>query len=356
MCSSSPPPAPPPPDPAATAAAQAAANKETAIASQELAMIDQVTPFGNLFFEQIGETQEGTPRYQATQTLAPEQQRLLDLANEAGELYGVTALDQLTGVSGALSDPLDFSSLGAIPTADEGTRTAVSNAIMGRMNPQIDRDRERLESQLVAKGIPFNSEAYVQAMDDFDRRVTDMRLAADIQAGNEMSRDFGLDMASRDVAARELVEGRAQPLRELAAMLTGAQVETPQFVSTPAAQVAPTDVIGATYGSANLAQNNYQAGLTNQAANNAGLYGLLGTGAMAAAMAFSDVRLKRDISVVGAIRGLGVYEYRYLWDWPLRRRMGLLAHEVRRVIPRAVHRIGRFDAVDYAEVRKWLTA
>lgn len=44
---------PPPPDPAKTAAAQAAANRETAIANAQIAMVDQSTPWGRVTYRQL---------------------------------------------------------------------------------------------------------------------------------------------------------------------------------------------------------------------------------------------------------------------------------------------------------------
>lgn len=69
---------------------------------------------------------------------------------------------------------------------------------------------------------------------------------------------------------------------------------------------------------------------------------------------FSDRRLKLDIVPTGAHldNGLPIYSYRYLWDEPNVRRVGVMADEVRHVIPHAVHvdPATGFDKVDYAAI------
>ncbi|KVU10658.1 hypothetical protein WK62_05180 [Burkholderia ubonensis] len=69
--------------------------------------------------------------------------------------------------------------------------------------------------------------------------------------------------------------------------------------------------------------------------------------------AFSDRRLKTDIEPTGEHleNGLPLYRYRYLWDIPHVRRVGVMADEVRRVAPHAVWRdASGFDKVDYAAI------
>lgn len=348
MGSKSSPSPPPAPDPVATAAAQGAANREAAISQASINMVNQYTPYGSLEYSQRGKAPDGTPQYSATQTLSPEQQQLLDLTNQASRTYGETANRQLDAVSGTLAQPLDFGSLGPAPVANEETRRAVSESLLARMSPQMDRDRAALETRLANQGIGIGSEAYNAAIDEMNRSATDARLAADAAAGGEMQRLFGLESTARDRAINEMSMQRSQPLNELAAMLSGSQVQNPQFVGVPQQSVGPADIMGATYGTYNAEMNAYNQQMQNSAANRQGLYGLLGSGAQAAAFAWSDRRLKRDIRRVGRMgNGLGLYTYRYAAGGP--EQIGLMADEVRGVRPHAVITVAGFDAVDYAE-------
>lgn len=274
------------PDPVKTANAQAAANKETAIANANINQVNQVTPYGNLTYSQRGTASDGTPQYTATTTLSPAQQQLLDLSNQAGIKFGQTANNQLNSVSDKLSQPLDFSSLGPAPTANEATRQDVLNSIIARNQPQMEKDRAALETRLANQGIGYGTDAYNSAMDNYNRSVNDFRLGADTQAGNEMSRLFGLESTARNQGINEMVQQRQIPLNELAAMLTGSQVQNPNFVNTPQTQIAPTDLIGATYGSYNGQMQGYNSQVANKNAQTQGTMGLLGSLAMAGAMAF----------------------------------------------------------------------
>ena len=345
MCSPSAP--PPAPDPVATAAAQAAANKETSIASQELSMVNQDTPYGGLVYTQHGESEAGTPQYTATQTLAPSQQKMLDLTNQAGIQYGQTANNQLDAVSGKLSEPLNFSGLGPAPQANEQMRQTVRDSMMSRVQPDLDQRRTAMDTQLANQGITAGSTAYDNAYRPILNAENDAFSNADIQAGNQMSQMYGLESAARDKAINEQVMQRQIPLNELAAMLSGSQVQGPQFVNSPQQSVAPPDIMGATYGSYNADMNNYnQAGGQNNAMTG-GLFSL-GSAAMPFLLS-SDRRLKTNISRLGHMaNGLGVYAWTYIWGGP--EWVGVMADEVRKVIPGAVHRIGEYDAVDYRMV------
>jgi hypothetical protein len=280
-------PSPPPaPDPVATAKAQAAANREASIASQEMSMVNQITPYGNLSYEQTGTSAENNPQYTATQTLSPEQQNLLDTENLVKQQYGDTANTQLANVSAKLSQPVDYTSLGAAPEVNEATRTATRDSMIARLQPQMDQQRAALDTSLANQGFVVGSQGYNNAIDESNRARNDMYLAADTQAGNEMARMYGLEAAQRNSDINEIMQQRNQPLNELSAMMSGAQIQGPQFVNTPGAQVAPADIMGATYGSANIANQNRQAGMQNKTAQQQGLYSLLGTTAMAGAMVF----------------------------------------------------------------------
>jgi len=288
-------PSPPPaPDPKATASAQGAANVDTAIAQQFMNMIGQNGPQGTVTYTPTGnKTTVGSgadartiDQYTQNVTLSPEQQRLYDLTNQASQKYGETANTQLDAVRGKLAQPLDFASLGAAPTADETTRQNVTNSILQRMNPQFERDRAALETRLANQGIGIGSKAYNDAIDELNRQKTDARLAADTSALGQMSQEYGLASNARNQSINEMVQQRQIPLNELAAMLSGSQVQSPQFLQAPQTALQAPDIMGATYGSYNGQMQGYGAQMANKSANTQGLYGLLGAGAMAGAYAF----------------------------------------------------------------------
>lgn len=342
--------APTPPDPVATAQAQGAANKEAAIAQQELNMVDQETPYGGVYYQPLGNSSAGTPRYKAVQVLAPEQKRILDLNNQASIQYGETANNQLGAVQGLLSKPLDFSTLGETPTLNEETRQNVARSITQRNQPNFDRRYEQLQTRLSNQGFTDpQSEGYREATDEYYRGLNDFDLAADTAALSQASQLYGIESNQRDRAINEMVQERSVPLNELAAMLSGSQVQNPSFVGAPQSNIAPAPIADATYSSYQGQLNNYNQQSAANAARTQGLYSLLGAGAQAGALAFSDRRLKRDITGIGKLpSGLGLYEWQYVWGGPLQ--IGVMSDEVRALMPHAVKRIGGYDAVNYAEI------
>lgn len=336
-------PAPAPPDPVATAQAQAAANKEAVRESAIVNQVNQVTPFGNMTWS--GDI--GSPNRTVTQTLAPDQQAQLDLTNQAGIKYGQTANTQLDAVRGKLSQPVDFSALGTAPTVNDEYRSDVENALFSRINPQLDRDRDALITRLANQGITdTGSQAYMSAIDELNRKENDLRLGITATGGQEAARQYGLEAAGRDRAINELMQERQVPLNELAAMLTGTQVQNPNFVNPQQYNVAPADVMGATYANYQGQQNQYAADQQRAAANRQGLYSLLGSGATAAALMWSDRRLKSDIVYLADLpNGLPLYRYSYAWGGD---HVGVMADDVREKFPDAVRDVGGFDMIDYS--------
>lgn len=342
--------APAAPDPNAVAQAQGAANREAAIASQELNMVSQFTPYGKVQYGQTGTSGNGNPLYGAFTELSPNQQAILDRDEAAQIKFGDIANNQLEAVGEKLSTPLDFSeSLGTLPVANEQTRLATRDAIEQRNSPYQQRDRSALETRLANQGIGIGSEAYNDELERYQRGVNDFRLAADAQAGNEMSRVYGLESNSYDRQANQLLQERQIPLNETLALSSNTQVQNPNFVPTPQTNVGAAPIADATYSSYQGNLNNYNQKVAQQNAQTQGLYSLLGSAGQAGAMAFSDRRLKRDITGIGKLpSGLGLYEWQYVWGGP--RQIGVMADEVRVLMPHAVKRIGGFDAVNYAEI------
>ena len=62
----------------------------------------------------------------------------------------------------------------------------------------------------------------------------------------------------------------------------------------------------------------------------------------------SDVRLKENIRSVGNHRGLGVYQYNYIWS-PVQH-IGVMAQEVEKIMPEAVFEIGGYKGVNYGKI------
>lgn len=83
---------------------------------------------------------------------------------------------------------------------------------------------------------------------------------------------------------------------------------------------------------------------------NPGAMGILGLGLQAAPLLFSDRRLKRDIEPLGKRGAHQWYRFRYVWDEPGTVHEGVMAQEVERVAPHAVHEVAGYKVVDYAAI------
>lgn len=82
------------------------------------------------------------------------------------------------------------------------------------------------------------------------------------------------------------------------------------------------------------------------------LSGLKGLGGMAGlgALFGSDRRIKEDITRIGTTdNGLPLYTFRYIGDPEKRLNVGVMAQDVEKVRPEAVHEIGGIKLVDYAK-------
>ena len=280
---------PPPPDPVATATAQAGFNADAARLNARLNRNSSVSPFGSVtqemdprannwlnqrvaedrqaFVEQGREAEwnEGNARnflnnqnpyadmWTTTTTLSPEQQGLYDQTVEGQRRYGNIALEQLRGIEGrgqfqfdgpALRDRPDFTGIGD----PNQSRAAVEEALLSRINPDLERERAALESRLAAQGITMGSEQWNRGMQDWARMANDARFGAVREGGAEQSRMFGLGFgqaqfgnAARGQSLQEQLALRALPINEAAALLTGQQVQLPQFQQSAPVQVAAPD-------------------------------------------------------------------------------------------------------------------
>lgn len=398
--------APSAPDPKETAEAQGQMNKETAIANYGLNATNQVTPQGNLTYSQIGTWSDGTPRYQATQSYSPGQQQIYDQSTALQQKLGNIANQQASSIGDLLSKPMDTSGVPKAPDAGAITgptygqigsgpelqtsytddfsadRQKVEDALMGRLNPQLDRDRSSLDAQLTAKGVRPGTEAYDNAMNNFGQQSNDARTSAILAGGQEQTRlaqlanqqatfgnnanqqmyqnesgataannatsqqsfqdlltKFGLQNNQHTQALQEAYAARNQPLNEISALMGGSQVSNPNFVTTPGSNIQGVDYTG-------LVNQKYQADQANYQSGMGGLFGL--GSALVGALPFSDRRTKRDIERIGTLpNGLPWYQFRYVWsDEP---QQGLMSDDVRKRAPDAIvtDPVTGFDKVNY---------
>lgn len=428
--------APAAPSPRETASASTSTNVGTAVANAYLGNVNQNTPDGSLTYSQTGSYKWNDPytnqtydipTFTATQTLSQQQQAIKDQSDAAELNLAKLGNSQSSRLSELLSTPFslsgapaaaDASSLNApsyqtyssgpnlqTTTGDTGEITKtygtdyasnvkdVQDALMSRLQPQMDNDRSALEQRLANQGIQIGSKAYDTAMNQFNQGVNDQRTQALLAASQEQSRLAGLaqnqatfqnsaqqqayqqalsnaglnnnalqqmyanqtqamqgnnaiagqqfsdqqaQMNAQNMARQNYLNEqyalRNQPINEISALLSGSQVSNPQFVNTSMPSIATTDVAG-------LINQNYQNQLgawqQKNAATQSVLGGLFGLGS--AAIMASDERVKKDVKKVGRLMGHNLYEFEYTGKFDDgQKHVGVIAQEAEKKRPDAV--------------------
>jgi hypothetical protein len=155
--------------------------------------------------------------------------------------------------------------------------------------------------------------------------------AAQLQQYNE---NLGGAQFSNNAATQELQKQlalRNQPLNEITGLMSGSQLQMPQFQGYNPTNIAPAPVFAGAQAQGAADMQRYGIQQSGANAQTSGLYSLAGA---AAPFVFpSDRKLKSNIERIGTHKlGIGVYEYDILGE----RQQGVMADEVEKVMPEAV--------------------
>jgi hypothetical protein len=316
---------PEPTDPRITAAAQTNTSIDTANANSFLNNVNQITPYGSLIYKNTPQwitDSEGHKRlinrWTATQSLSGAQQRLLNTTQGAAQNYA----NLLASQSGKLGDILGK----PFKLGNEEVEARLMELGRKRLDPALGRIRETEDTRLANSGIQVGSEAYKNAMAN--------RSYAENDAYNSLL------LQGRQLADQELTAEHTMPLNDMMALLSGSQVQQPNFISPNNYNIPTTDRAGIQANYDNQRFNNWNA--ENQ--NRMGLFSTffkLGSGLI------SDERLKIEKRPIGTtFDGQTIWSFRYIFGGPVH--IGLMAQEVEKTRPEAVieHPAG-FKLVDY---------
>jgi Chaperone of endosialidase len=374
---------PKPPDPYATAAAQTNANMLSGQANAILGNVNEVNPYGSVAYNKLGyETvydSQGranyVPRYERNVQLSPDQMRLFGLETQGKYNLGLTAVEQSAKIRDLLNKSVNTEGLqawNAGPGAgdirqDQGPtdRAAIEQAMMASYKRANDPREQAQQVQMSLRGMSPGSMGYStmqQGQEDAhgeaarqaylasggeSRAAQDAYNQATLQRGTLADRQNAL----RQAQLSERLALRNQPINEIMALMGGSSVSMPQFQAYNAPQIAAAPVGQYIY-------DNYRARAQNAQAQNQGLFGIAGSalGALGSAagaggilpmLAMSDRRMKTAIEPTGArLAGLPLYRFRFRHD-PSALQLGVMADEVRRVMPEAVRNVTGHDMVDY---------
>lgn len=157
--------------------------------------------------------------------------------------------------------------------------------------------------------------------------------AAQLQQYNQ---NLGMAQFGNQAATQELQKQlalRNQPLNEITGLMSGSQLQMPQFQGYNPTNIAPAPIFAGAQAQGNAALQNYGIQQAGANALTSGLFNLGGAAMMAPIGTFSDRRLKSNIERIGTHKlNIGLYEYDIFGE----RQQGVMADEVEKVMPEAV--------------------
>lgn len=274
--------------------------------------------------------------WSVTQTLAPAQQQILNSTNALNLGLMNTAGQGLGYANNVLSKPgVDTSTL---PQVGINPGQTYQDAIMSRLQPQLDQQRKAFQTQMANQGISDGSEAYTNGLRD----LNDQQAAQQVQATTQ---GFNTGLSANQNAFQQQSYNQMQPINLINALRTGSQVQQPNYVNVPQQQTtAGPDLLGA----ANAQYNSALAGVNARNASSAGfasgLFGLgsagLGAyGTYSGLAAMSDRRAKKNIQAINKRNdGINIYEFEYRngLGLPEGKQVGVMADEVEPIYPDAI--------------------
>ena len=283
---------PPTPDYTGAAAAQGVANVEAARVGSKLSNPNMYTPYGTQLISYDGDqptiTQTLTP--QAQKTLEEQQKTQYQLASLSGK--GATVASNVLDKPFAFGGPnvqtsLDLSNVAKMPVNAGMTG---QEAIMSRLEPSLAKQRTSTETQLINQGLRPGTEAYDNAIQLLGQQENDARtqaalqginvdMGANLQGYNQALQGAQFGNTAQQQALAQAIQSRQMPLNEITALMSGSQIQNPQFGAYSGSNVQAAPVFAATQAQGQAEQNAYNQQVAAQNANTAGLYSLAGTAA-----------------------------------------------------------------------------
>jgi hypothetical protein len=210
--------------------------------------VNQSTPYQSLQYTQKGTDAYGNPIWSATQSLNPQfQGTLSNLAQNVGQT-----------TQNAFA-PTNLPSMGINPGQ------TYSDAIMQRLQPQIQMQQKQFDAQMANQGIAPGTEAYNNAQRQFGQQQNDLLTSAQIGG-------IGVGTTANQQAFNQQLQQYNNPLQQLGAFNQATQAN---YINPyTQAAVAGPDYLGATTASNAAALAAQNAKNAQTAATQSGLYSL----------------------------------------------------------------------------------
>jgi hypothetical protein len=284
--------APPTPDYRGAAIEQGAANVEAARLGSKLSNPNVYTPYGTQLISYDGDqpTIRQTLTPTAQKTLEAQQGVELALANlgSKGAQTASTVLDKPFSFGGPdVQTSLDLSNVAKMPVNAGMTG---QEAIMQRLEPSLARQRTSTETQLINQGLRPGTEAYDNAINLLGQQETDARTQAVLQGinldigANQQGYGQALESGKFGNTAQQqmlaqAIQGRQMPLNEITALMSGSQIQNPQFGAYSGSTVQAAPLFAGAQAQGQFEQNKYNQQVAQNNAMTQGLFSLAGAGA-----------------------------------------------------------------------------
>jgi hypothetical protein len=331
---------------------QAAADTETTQAQSQLNNPNQVNPFGS---QTTTYDDTGTPT--VTQSLNPDAQSALTAQQQTQKMLAESGAAAAKRYQDMISQPFNPNLAGIQTSFDQGgnimsdpnfdrrqarTNLDLSNvakmpvnagmtgqqAIMSRLDPQLQRMDEQARQRLANQGLTYGGEAYNRAMGDVNQGRNDLLSQAALQGiGLDMSANqqgynqalssggfynqgigqnqesalakqqamnqaqqqgFNQNLAraqfgntAQDQSLNQQLQLRQQPLNEVMGLMGGSQFQMPQFQGYQAATKSPQEIMLAQQMQEKALMDRYGIESANINARNSAVGSLLGSAATA---------------------------------------------------------------------------
>ena len=288
-------PSPPPaPDYRGAAQEQGVANIESARASAKLSNPNMYTPYGTQLVSYDGDIPT------VRQTLTPTAQKTLEA--QQGVQYSLANLGQLGANTAAdvLNKPFSFDGpdvqtsldLSGIAKMPVNAGTTGQEAIMSRLNPSLAKLRTSTETNLINQGLRPGMEGYNNAAKLLGEQENDaltqavlqginLDMGANAQGFNQalQSGQFGNTAIQQMLA--QAIQQRQMPLNEITALMSGSQIQNPQFGAYTGSTVAPPPIFQAAQNKGMFDANAYNQQIAEANAQTQGMYSLGGAAVVA---------------------------------------------------------------------------
>jgi hypothetical protein len=289
---------PKPPNPYQTASADQASQIGAASASSIINNPNEVNPYGTVNYgiagyEQVPDangTMQYVPRYTRTTKLSPDEQVIAGYDTGTRSNLGLTAMQQSAKLGNYLNTSIDTSKWTPWQTGhafNESTdRPAIEKAMLARYQDTAKKQGAQQDTQLALRGMSPGSQGWSDVSDARNRADVDAQQQAYLASGQEARSNYQTaqsywDMMNqlRGAQSQEAMALRNQPINEITALMSGAQVNVPQFAaySRQGINAAP---IG------QYIQDNYANQVQSANATNQGLFSLGGSLAGAGGYAY----------------------------------------------------------------------